>query len=186
MASGSEAPGALETLRMFVNTRDIESATDELATPAALGAWFVERGLLDAGAVPTSRDHEQAIAAREALRALLVANGGGPAAPESFDVLNAAAERAELGAQFGPAGADPFVPRAGGPAGALGRILGIAHAAMADGTWSRLKACPDETCRWAFYDHSRNGSGRWCSMAVCGNRNKGQAFRARRKATEPG
>ena len=41
---------------------------------------------------------------------------------------------------------------------------------MRDGTWGRLKACAEDGCRWAFYDASRNQSGRWCSMAVCGNR----------------
>ena len=40
--------------------------------------------------------------------------------------------------------------------GALGRLLAIAAAAIADGTWTRLKACRAEDCRWAFYDHARN------------------------------
>ncbi|TMI13474.1 CGNR zinc finger domain-containing protein, partial [Candidatus Bathyarchaeota archaeon] len=39
-------------------------------------------------------------------------------------------------------------------------------------TWARLKACSSDTCRYAFYDNSKNHTGKWCSMAVCGNRNK--------------
>ena len=35
--------------------------------------------------------------------------------------------------------------------------------------WARLKVCARDSCRWAFYDASRNRSGRWCSMAGCGN-----------------
>ena len=35
--------------------------------------------------------------------------------------------------------------------------------------WTRLKVCARDSCRWAFYDTSRNRSGRWCSMAGCGN-----------------
>jgi predicted RNA-binding Zn ribbon-like protein len=50
---------------------------------------------------------------------------------------------------------------------------------MADGTWDRLKACAADDCHWAFYDHTRNRSGRWCSMAVCGNRAKVERFRER-------
>jgi predicted RNA-binding Zn ribbon-like protein len=60
-------------------------------------------------------------------------------------------------------------------AGALGVLLAITAVAMADGTWSRLKVCPGEHCGWAFYDGSRNRSGRWCSMAVCGGRSKARA-----------
>ena len=49
---------------------------------------------------------------------------------------------------------------------------------MADGTWRRLKACREDTCQWAFYDRSKNRSGTWCSMAVCGNRAKARAYRS--------
>ena len=50
----------------------------------------------------------------------------------------------------------------------------------------RLKACPD--CRWVFYDHSRNGSKRWCGMyageeggRACGTIAKVKNYRAKRK-----
>lgn len=185
MAPASEAPGALETVRAFVNTLDIEDAVDQLESPRTLGAWLAERGLLDPGARPTQRDLEEVVAVRESLRALLTANNGAELDPTAFPTLNAAAERSRLRAHFGPDGSASLTPRATGVAGAVGQILGIVHAAMADGTWKRLKACPDDGCRWAFYDHSRNSSGRWCSMAVCGNRNKGHAFRERRRAAAP-
>jgi predicted RNA-binding Zn ribbon-like protein len=53
-------------------------------------------------------------------------------------------------------------------------------AARQDGTFARLKACPHARCGWAFYDTSRNRSAQWCSMRICGNRTKGEAFRRRR------
>jgi predicted RNA-binding Zn ribbon-like protein len=62
---------------------------------------------------------------------------------------------------------------------ALGRLLAIAFGAMLDGSWPRLKVC--RQCRWAFYDYSRNRSGSWCSMTLCGNRAKTRSYR-RRKA----
>lgn len=40
--------------------------------------------------------------------------------------------------------------------------------AAEDGTWTRLKVCARDTCRWAYYDSSRNQARRWCSMAGCG------------------
>jgi predicted RNA-binding Zn ribbon-like protein len=74
--------------------------------------------------------------------------------------------------------------RAAGAAGALGRIVAFVVDAIADGTWSRLKACLNDECQWAFYDSARNRSAKWCSMAVCGNRMKARAFRARRAGSE--
>jgi predicted RNA-binding Zn ribbon-like protein len=43
-------------------------------------------------------------------------------------------------------------------------MLAIVVHAMADGTWSRLKSCTTDACRWAFYDRSRARSGEWWSM----------------------
>ena len=51
-----------------------------------------------------------------------------------------------------------------------------------DGTWPRLKICSADTCRYVYYDRSKNGSRRWCSMDVCGNRNKTRAYRDRNRA----
>jgi predicted RNA-binding Zn ribbon-like protein len=45
-----------------------------------------------------------------------------------------------------------------------------------------MKACDDEDCRWAFYDQSRNRSGKWCDMAECGNRHKVRRYRSRQAA----
>jgi hypothetical protein len=56
-------------------------------------------------------------------------------------------------------------------AGALGDVLVVVLDAVVEGTWSRLKACPD--CRWAFYDHTRNGSKRWCQMESSGPTRRG-------------
>jgi predicted RNA-binding Zn ribbon-like protein len=36
----------------------------------------------------------------------------------------------------------------------------------------RLRPCANEECRMFLIDHSRAGTARWCSMAVCGNRMK--------------
>ena len=62
----------------------------------------------------------------------------------------------------------------------MARMLGIAFESMTAGSWKRLKVCRNDACLWAYYDHSRNASGAWCRMAICGNRMKGQRFRARK------
>jgi predicted RNA-binding Zn ribbon-like protein len=66
------------------------------------------------------------------------------------------------------------------PAG-QGAGAGLALSAAA-GTWDRLKICAAPDCRWVFYDVSRNGAGRWCSMRSCGNRDKTRTYRQRHAA----
>lgn len=56
----------------------------------------------------------------------------------------------------------------GGVKGALGRILADVAVASSKGTWARMKICAAEDCRWAYYDHSKSRTGRWCAMETCG------------------
>jgi predicted RNA-binding Zn ribbon-like protein len=44
---------------------------------------------------------------------------------------------------------------------------------------ARYRACANETCRFTFYDDSKPGTRRWCSMELCGGRAKARAFRLR-------
>jgi predicted RNA-binding Zn ribbon-like protein len=176
------APGDLNHVRRFVNTLDLEDGSDLIAEPDALRAWLAERELLDAGAELTAADVRQAHELREALRKLLLANNGDPLDPAATEALNAAAKRAELQVRFLADGDARLEPVRTGIDGAIGRLLAIVYRAMADGTWSRLKACAlHDTCEWAFYDWSKNHSGTWCDMAVCGNRSKARAYRERQR-----
>jgi predicted RNA-binding Zn ribbon-like protein len=175
------APGELELVRLFVNTADLEDGTDALATPDALAGWLEQHGLAR-GASATEADVAAARELREAIRGLLLENNGVLAREESAAALSRTAERARLALRFEAAGQARLEPAAPGVDGALGRLVAIAAAAMADGTWSRLKACQADPCGWAFYDHARNHSRRWCSMAVCGNRTKARSYRRRHAA----
>ena len=178
MASKS-APGDLAQIQDFVNTREVDEDRDDIAQPAGLRAWLAERGLMGSRDPVTPEDAAHAQEVREALRALLFANNGEPLDPDAPHVLDDAARRAGLVLRFEPSGGSVLVPSAAGVDGALGRLLTIASDAMADGIWDRLKACRAETCQWAFYDATRNRSGVWCSMRVCGNREKVRTYRAR-------
>jgi len=174
-----DAPGALELVRAFVNTLDVEGGADELVTPAGLAAWLTARGLLEEGVRAGQAEQERAVAVRAALRTLLVANNGGTLEPGAAIVLDAAASRAGVALRFLFGGQALLEPAAAGVDGAIGRILAVVAAAQREGTWIRLKACRNGDCLWAFYDHARNRSRSWCSMAVCGNRAKARAHRAR-------
>lgn len=96
-------------------------------------------------------------------------------------VLDDAARRAGVELRFLEGGAE-LVPRAAGVPGALGRIVGAVHGAMADGSWERLKACRADDCLWAFVDSAKNHSRAWCSMSSCGNREKARSYRQHHRA----
>jgi predicted RNA-binding Zn ribbon-like protein len=174
------APGQLGVVEAFVNSVDLDDATEELGSPEALVAWLAERGLVEDGARATKADLARAVALREALRELLLAHHGDyEPDPDAAPTIDATAARAKLRLAFDAGGVARPAPDAPGVDGALGRLLAIVAGAQADGTWTRMKACPADTCRWAFYDRSKNRSGVWCNMAVCGNRAKVRSYRER-------
>ena len=179
-SAANPAPGALLVVQELVNTRDVEAGTDAIATPAGLRAWLAERSLAPADLRPSDEDIARMAEFREALRSLLHANNGGAIDPEELRSLNRAG-RGGLRVRFDGAGGAALEPQQEEPiAAAIGRVVAIVFTAVADGTFERLKACPARDCGWAFYDLSKNRSARWCSMAVCGSREKVRAHRARR------
>lgn len=173
------APGDLRFVQGFVNTVDIEAGRDALATPEGLAGWLVRHGLLAPEGRVSERDRERAVAFREALRAVLRGHHGDPSDPAAAAVLDDAARRAPLQLNVGADGGVRLEPVAGGVDGALGRLLAVVYRSTLEGSWERLKVCRNEACQWAFYDASRNRSGSWCSMEVCGNRMKVRAHRHR-------
>jgi predicted RNA-binding Zn ribbon-like protein len=176
------APGDLNHIRRFVNTLDLEDRSDDIGEPQLLRDWLGERDLIDPGAELTAADVRQAHELREALRKMLLANNGDPIDPVAVDTICDAAKRAELQVRIDDAGRARLVPVRTGIEGAIGRLLAIVFQAQAEGTWERLKACAlHDSCEWAFYDWSKNRSGTWCDMAVCGNRSKARAYRERRR-----
>jgi predicted RNA-binding Zn ribbon-like protein len=179
------APESIRVVQAFINTTDLEAGTDLLPDAAALSDWLEAAGL-QPGTRLTPADHARAIELREALRELIAANGGLASDAAAVALVTAAGERAGLRPVLTAPAASALEPAAGGVDGALGRIVAAVHAGIADGTWARLKACERDTCRWAFYDHSKNRSGHWCSMAVCGQREKNKRAYRRRRAREAG
>ncbi|TVT59096.1 hypothetical protein FNH05_05865 [Amycolatopsis rhizosphaerae] len=139
----------------FLNTVDVEKGSDVLSARATWQRWVAQRGLApDALAVARTT--------REALRAAV----GDPTAeqvPLSHPLT------VEL---------DGKGPRLAASS-AVGAVLAAATRLAILGEWARIKICPADDCLWAFYDRSRNRSRTWCSMRVCGNREKARAWRER-------
>jgi predicted RNA-binding Zn ribbon-like protein len=181
VSSASEKiPHSLELVIDFVNTVDPDEHTDALHTPEGLATWLAQRELLEAGErAPGEAERLQAVRLREALRALMLEHNGAQHDDDAAAELERVARAGELGVHFDSAGAAKLGPAGRGVAHALAALLVPVAEASRDGTWQRVKACRDDDCLWAFYDRSRNRSGVWCDMAVCGNRSKVRAYRRR-------
>lgn len=167
-------------MRAFINSLDIEDGTDDLGTPASTEAWLAGCGLATTPATVSEADRGRLVEVREALRELLAARDTGESAAVAQRQLGRAARQSPLTVAFDRDGRAELVPAGAGTDAVIARLLGEVTAASTTGSWDRLKVCRNDACRWAFYDASRNHSGVWCSMAVCGNRSKGRRFRDRR------
>jgi hypothetical protein len=148
----------------FLNTVNVEEGTDLLEDPGQWREWAAAHEL-------TANPAAEARAARDALRAAI----GDPRLSGGSDGTDGAVNvstRISLTAD--------------GPALVADDVVGAVFIACARlvvrGDWIRLKICPADTCLWAFYDESRNRSRTWCSMRVCGNREKARGWRARAAA----
>jgi predicted RNA-binding Zn ribbon-like protein len=133
-----------------------------------------------AGAGASEPERREAVRFREALRSLLRSNHGEPLDQEALATLQEVASDCELTFSYRENGDLDLEPADQGVHGALARLQAVVYRAMLQGTWRRLKICLSDTCQWAFYDASKNRSGRWCSMEVCGNRMKVRSHRRRK------
>jgi predicted RNA-binding Zn ribbon-like protein len=171
-------PPDMSLVRDFVNTIDYDDGTDLLTSPDELATFLHDAGVLSRR-TPAS-DDEVALARtlRAGLRDALAANHSEDSRPipELDGVFAVLPMRLHWGGD-----APTLVPTTTGVTGALAQIAIAVNGGVADGTWSRLKICPDDTCAWAYYDTSKNRSKNWCGV-TCGNKAKTRAYRARKKS----
>ncbi|TNC28519.1 CGNR zinc finger domain-containing protein [Amycolatopsis alkalitolerans] len=139
----------------FLNTVNVEEGTDVLHQAGTWRRWATERDL-----------RPDTLQAARAIRSTLRAAVGDP------------------DAEAGPLGVPVQIELAAGTPvlsarEATGAVLAAAARLAVLGQWDRVKICPADDCRWAFFDESRNRSRTWCSMRVCGNREKARTWRER-------
>lgn len=180
MSERETADGELGLIQAFVNTADLQPGTEELEDANTLQAWLVAKGLLDDGQPVDEADLKHALAVREAMRGVIGGNSGYKVYPVDLATLNEAATASRLRMRFVTGGKVRLEPEVVGAVGAMGRLVATLYSAMQNEDWDRLKLCDSDTCRWVFFDRSRNHSSRWCTMASCGNRAKARRFRQKR------
>lgn len=173
---GRPAPGELEIVHGFLNTWSDELGIEDFATARSTEQWLRRAGLWQDRRRLTDAEADTVRAFRDALRRLLSCRTD----PERMAALEPYAARAELGLTFSSGGAMTLIARGEGTDRVIGRLLAVIHTSMIDGTWDRLKCCALESCRWTFYDTTRNHSGRWCSMKTCGSRHKAREYLKRK------
>lgn len=168
-ASNEDVPADVTLIRDFVNTVEWQVDADSWSSPSELADWLADRTTwtrvdLDVDDLALARR------LREGVRSILLTHAGHDPLPQAVTDLDDALGLIPMRMSFGDDG-QAGLSSAGGAAvaPALAEVLAAVARSHADGTWSRLKACSRDSCRWAYWDGSRNRSGRWCSMAGCGN-----------------
>ncbi len=174
----TDLPPDVALIHGFVNTLDLREfrlhgerlrRQDALDTPAALGGWLRDHGLLERGRVIRT-DLDRAVRLRATLRDSTKQTPGTQTHLTDLEVT--------VSAQ--PGIGITLVPSGTAVDAALTKILLTAFDLTTRGLWPRLKMCPADDCHWIFYDRSRPARARWCSPQRCGNRNKTRTYRERR------
>jgi predicted RNA-binding Zn ribbon-like protein len=130
----------------------------------------------------------RALALRDMLRALLAALAAGEPVRRQWVELVNGILRSDLGYPrlVAREGGWSLAPVALGedPLAALVPIARSAAELIEEGRGAPVRKCASPTCVLYFYDASRTGKRRWCSMAVCGNRMKVAAHARRRRVPD--
>jgi hypothetical protein len=164
----------------FLNTKAIGDQPDLLADPALAQIWMTN--VVQAWSGTRSSDvrlppafTEADVTKLQALRASIarLTTDDGDASP-GIGTVSATFVLSEVGdVQLEPAGT--------GWRWLASALWGEILLSQQGGTWRRLKQCHNPDCRSTFYDRSKNNSGVWHNVKVCGNAANLRASRARRR-----
>jgi predicted RNA-binding Zn ribbon-like protein len=182
--AGTTGTSAIELLVDFVNTYEPQVDGEAWGTADDLGLWLAGRQLIPVDAVLRAADLATAITVREGLRAILAGHAGHHSDDESIQALDQVLAGVAVRVTLDDAGLRLSGPSGTAMNGALAQLLDAVRECTQSGAWPKLKVCARDSCRWAFYDASRNQVRRWCSMAGCGNHIKmKRAYTARKSRT---
>jgi predicted RNA-binding Zn ribbon-like protein len=173
----------------FANTRywrGRATPTEELNGPDDLLAWAANAERLPPDMLlrfaVSATMFQQAIDLREAIHRCFTATASG-GAPDEADMaaLNAALAAAPARQRVRLGGWEVGTP-APATAALLAPVLWSAADLLVGGQLDRVRRCVNPECGWLFFDNSKSGNRRWCSMSACGNRAKAHRHYARQKS----
>jgi predicted RNA-binding Zn ribbon-like protein len=180
----------------FLNTRPVQNGEplELLSDFSALLRWFQAAGLLSSheraslqrqsGAAAIARRTLEAVREfREKLRKQVLAwEGGADVDRTTVDELNRLMAAHPMRSRLQAAGNVPSMELWFEPRQPDDLLAPLAHAAaklFAEANRSRVRKCGQ--CVLHFYDTSKKGTRRWCSMQLCGNRLKVAAYARRQR-----
>jgi hypothetical protein len=143
--------------------------TDALAPGEAATAWLVQ-----AGGEGTEAERRQVVKARQALQAVVRGDQPGSVlAPvlRGVHLIPTLEDRVRWSLDAPPHRA-------------LAARLVLAWDELEARAPGRLRPCANDDCRLFLLDRSKTNSGRWCSMAICGNRMKARRHYQRVRHTD--
>jgi len=160
----------------LVNTELAPDGTvvDLLATAESARSWAAAAGLtgtLDEAGLGALR------LARSAVRDALEGRGTAP--------LNAVLGKGRVRLSVSDALAPARTLQTGEPAWQPAVLAAANLLDLLETAPDRVRPCANPDCMLWFFDTTRNGTRRWCSMAVCGNRMKARRHHDRVKARLP-
>lgn len=155
---------------------DGRATQDLIATQGGLSAWLSHAGLVEDGqARPLD-------GLRALLRtAVLPLRQGEPIPPDVLSAVNATLDGVRLRLRLAPTAeglrlVETLDLADVGTSGAIARDFAQF---VCDHEPQRLKHCDNPACSMVFYDRGKNNTRRWCTMSICGNRDKVARYRAR-------
>lgn len=182
----------------FLNTRPVlaHGPTELLPDFDALGRWLTASGIVTSSKTrrllrswrhsPEAASFlKDVIAFRERLReAVLRMEGGSPPSDEFVQEVNSGLLQhppiLSLRKREGRIVREPiFEPKR--PADLWAPILDGAADLLSEPESDRIRQC--EACVVHFFDTSKKGSRRWCSMNICGNKFKVAAYQRRKRVS---
>jgi len=137
------------------------TVVDLLATAESARAWAAAAGLAGTLDEPARSALRQA---RSAIRDALEGRGAAP--------LNAVLDKGRVRLSVSDALTPARTLQAGEPAWQPAVLAAANLLDLLETAPDRVKHCENPDCALWFFDTTRNGTRRWCSMAVCGNRMK--------------
>ncbi|MFH2036903.1 MAG: CGNR zinc finger domain-containing protein [Candidatus Zixiibacteriota bacterium] len=173
------APGDLAFVQGFLNLLRYMIVHPEYNKAKNIKIWMVRHGLLANNIPVKEAEKKKAYRLFDILWNSLEVGDKNWFDKKHARNLNRLIDEFQLSIQFKAYCRTVIEPKTKGIDKALGKLLVVVIESVKGGEWGHLKICHNEACRWIFFDSSKNGSGRWCSMKACGSRAKAKAYRAR-------
>jgi predicted RNA-binding Zn ribbon-like protein len=140
---------------------------DYLGLPGGLKAWLADAGYPDP---PTEPAGQALLETRAAIRRVLAPD----ATKADRRKLDAVLDRARIRLHLADDGHVDRLIEVGAASWRPAVLAAHNLLELLEGGADRIRQCDHPHCVLWFFDTSRNGTRRWCSMAGCGNRAKAQ------------